>query len=116
MLIAEARQRVQSMASRSKEMVHVEPGIDENMIRPPFITTSTDLNEPRSHHQLTRLRSLVQQVCGWSGRAEVSDVVPEVGEAATLVDALPQPWVLAGAMLLPPPRLIKHRPRTIPCK
>ena len=36
-------------------MVHVEPGIDENMIRPPFITTSTDLNEPRSHHQLIHI-------------------------------------------------------------
>ena len=43
-------------------------------------------------------------------------MVPEVGEAATLVDALPQPWGPAGAMLLPLPRLIKHRPRTIPCK
>ena len=36
-------------------MVHVEPGIDENMIRPPFSTTATDLIETRSHHQLLHL-------------------------------------------------------------
>ena len=36
-------------------MVHVQPRIDENMIRPPFITTATDLNETRSHYQLTHI-------------------------------------------------------------
>ena len=36
-------------------MVHVQPSIDENMIRPPFITTATDLNETSSHHQLTHI-------------------------------------------------------------
>ena len=36
-------------------MVHVQPGIDEKMIRPPFITTATDSNETRSHQQLTHI-------------------------------------------------------------
>ena len=35
--------------------MHMKPGIDENMIRPPFIATATDLNETRSHHQLTHV-------------------------------------------------------------